>query len=143
MVGRARPLNRRLARLGLESAVMHWLGRLCLERERLTQQQLRGALEAFEQLPTEPDRPLTPRSSAPWRNRPGGRKVELGPPEGTRAGPLRTEAFPNEAPLRRGLCLRAEHPSNRWRTPTTRPTVGGLQTKYLLGRKGRAQSRPL
>jgi hypothetical protein len=38
-----------------ERAVIRWLGRLCLERPRLTLEELKGALSACERLPREPD----------------------------------------------------------------------------------------
>jgi hypothetical protein len=38
-----------------ESAVIRWLGRLCLERPTTTITELRMALAAFERLPDEPE----------------------------------------------------------------------------------------
>jgi len=38
-----------------ETAVVRWLGRLCLERPDMTLTERRLALAAFERLPSEPD----------------------------------------------------------------------------------------
>ncbi len=49
-----------------ERAVIRWLGRLCLERPRLTLEELRRALSAWERLPQDPDEAVTELRQIVW-----------------------------------------------------------------------------
>jgi hypothetical protein len=49
-----------------ERAVIRWLGRPCLERPRLTLEELRGALAAWERLPHDPDQAVTELRQIVW-----------------------------------------------------------------------------
>jgi hypothetical protein len=56
-----------------ERAVIRWLGRLCLERPRLTLEELRRALAACERLPQAPDQAVTELRRIVWHSQPGRR----------------------------------------------------------------------
>jgi hypothetical protein len=51
-----------------ERAVIRWLGRLCLERPRLTLEELRRALAACEQLPQNPDQAVAELRRIVWHS---------------------------------------------------------------------------